>query len=39
MCKIVTEAADFAQNDPLPDVSELWTDVMWTRKGGLTMPN
>jgi pyruvate dehydrogenase E1 component alpha subunit len=25
--KIVTEAADFAQNDPLPDVSELWTDV------------
>ncbi len=25
--KIVTESADFAQNDPLPDVSELWTDV------------
>ncbi len=25
--KQVTEAADFAQNDPLPDVSELWTDV------------
>ncbi len=25
--KVVTEAADFAQNDPLPDVSELWTDV------------
>jgi pyruvate dehydrogenase E1 component alpha subunit len=25
--KVVTEAADFAQNDPLPDVSELWSDV------------
>jgi len=25
--KIVNEAADFAQADPEPDVSELWTDV------------
>jgi pyruvate dehydrogenase E1 component alpha subunit len=25
---IVTEAADFATNDPEPDVSELWTDVV-----------
>ena len=25
--KIVTEAADFAQSDPLPEASELWTDV------------
>jgi pyruvate dehydrogenase E1 component alpha subunit len=24
---IVNEAADFAQKDPEPDVSELWTDV------------
>ena len=24
---IVTEAADFATNDPEPDVSELWTDI------------
>ncbi|MEM6615940.1 MAG: pyruvate dehydrogenase (acetyl-transferring) E1 component subunit alpha [Pseudomonadota bacterium] len=24
---IVTEAAEFAQNDPEPDVSELWTDI------------
>ncbi|WP_319531743.1 pyruvate dehydrogenase (acetyl-transferring) E1 component subunit alpha [uncultured Cohaesibacter sp.] len=24
---IVSEAAEFAQNDPEPDVSELWTDV------------
>jgi pyruvate dehydrogenase E1 component alpha subunit len=24
---VVTEAAEFAQNDPEPDVSELWTDV------------
>jgi pyruvate dehydrogenase E1 component alpha subunit len=24
---IVNESADFAQNDPEPDVSELWTDV------------
>ena len=24
---IVAEAADFAQNDPEPDASELWTDV------------
>jgi pyruvate dehydrogenase E1 component alpha subunit len=24
---IVTAAADFATNDPLPDVSELWTDI------------
>jgi pyruvate dehydrogenase E1 component alpha subunit len=24
---IVTEAADFAQSDPEPDPSELWTDV------------
>ena len=23
----VTEAAEFAQNDPEPDVSELWTDI------------
>jgi pyruvate dehydrogenase E1 component alpha subunit len=25
---IVTEAAEFAQNDPEPDESELWTDVL-----------
>ena len=25
--KVVNESADFAQNDPEPDVSELWTDV------------
>ena len=25
---IVTEAAEFAQNDPEPDPSELWTDVV-----------
>jgi pyruvate dehydrogenase E1 component alpha subunit len=25
---IVTEAADFATNDPEPDVSELWTDIV-----------
>ena len=24
---IVTEAADFATNDPEPDASELWTDI------------
>jgi pyruvate dehydrogenase E1 component alpha subunit len=24
---IVADAADFAQNDPEPDVSELWTDI------------
>ena len=24
---VVTEAAEFAQNDPEPDVSELWTDI------------
>ncbi len=24
----VNEAADFAQNSPEPDVSELWTDVL-----------
>ncbi|MGI9462619.1 MAG: pyruvate dehydrogenase (acetyl-transferring) E1 component subunit alpha [Aestuariivirgaceae bacterium] len=24
---IVTDAAEFAQNDPEPDVSELWTDI------------
>ena len=24
---IVTEAADFAQSDPEPDASELWTDI------------
>jgi hypothetical protein len=27
---MVTEAADFAQNDPEPDVSELWTDIYAT---------
>ena len=27
---VVTEAAEFAQNDPEPDVSELWTDVYVT---------
>jgi pyruvate dehydrogenase E1 component alpha subunit len=26
--KIVTEAAEFAQNDPEPDPKELWTDVL-----------
>lgn len=26
--KIVSEAADFATNDPEPDASELWTDVV-----------
>jgi pyruvate dehydrogenase E1 component alpha subunit len=25
--QIVNESADFAQNDPEPDPSELWTDV------------
>ncbi len=25
---IVTEAAEFAQSDPEPDVSELWTDIL-----------
>jgi pyruvate dehydrogenase E1 component alpha subunit len=25
---IVQEAAEFAQNDPEPDVSELWTDIV-----------
>ncbi|WP_370640193.1 pyruvate dehydrogenase (acetyl-transferring) E1 component subunit alpha [Aurantimonas sp. HBX-1] len=25
--EIVADAADFAQNDPEPDVSELWTDI------------
>jgi pyruvate dehydrogenase E1 component alpha subunit len=25
---IITEAAEFAQNDPEPDESELWTDVL-----------
>jgi len=25
---IVAEAADFAQNDPEPDESELWTDIL-----------
>ena len=24
---VVTEAAEFAQNDPEPDPSELWTDI------------
>ncbi|MNL33340.1 Dehydrogenase E1 component [compost metagenome] len=24
---IVTEAADFATNDPEPDAAELWTDI------------
>jgi pyruvate dehydrogenase E1 component alpha subunit len=24
---IVNESADFAQNDPEPDVAELWTDI------------
>ncbi len=24
---IVNEAAEFAQNDPEPDVAELWTDI------------
>ena len=24
---IVTKASDFATNDPLPDESELWTDI------------
>ncbi|MEZ5816641.1 MAG: pyruvate dehydrogenase (acetyl-transferring) E1 component subunit alpha [Hyphomicrobiaceae bacterium] len=26
--KVVTQAAEFAQNDPEPDPSELWTDVL-----------
>ncbi|MGE0701035.1 MAG: pyruvate dehydrogenase (acetyl-transferring) E1 component subunit alpha [Hyphomicrobiaceae bacterium] len=26
--KVVTEAAEFAQNDPEPDPKELWTDVL-----------
>lgn len=26
--KIVNEAADFAQSDPEPDASELWTDIL-----------
>jgi pyruvate dehydrogenase E1 component alpha subunit len=26
--KIITEAAEFAQTDPEPDESELWTDVL-----------
>jgi len=26
--RIVNEAAEFAQNDPEPDPSELWTDVL-----------
>ena len=25
--QIVNESADFAQNDPEPDASELWTDI------------
>ncbi|MEO1702147.1 MAG: pyruvate dehydrogenase (acetyl-transferring) E1 component subunit alpha [Pseudomonadota bacterium] len=25
---IITDAADFAQNDPQPDPSELWTDIL-----------
>ncbi|MEM6665438.1 MAG: pyruvate dehydrogenase (acetyl-transferring) E1 component subunit alpha [Pseudomonadota bacterium] len=25
---VVTEAAEFAQNDPEPDISELWTDIL-----------
>ena len=25
---IVTKASDFATNDPLPDESELWTDIL-----------
>ena len=25
--KVVTEAADFAQADALPDPAELWTDI------------
>jgi pyruvate dehydrogenase E1 component alpha subunit len=27
---VVNEAAEFAQNDPEPDPSELWTDVTAT---------
>jgi pyruvate dehydrogenase E1 component alpha subunit len=26
--QIVNEAADFATNDPEPDPSELWTDIL-----------
>jgi pyruvate dehydrogenase E1 component alpha subunit len=26
--EVVADAADFAQNDPEPDVSELWTDIL-----------
>jgi pyruvate dehydrogenase E1 component alpha subunit len=25
---IVADAAEFAQNDPEPDASELWTDIV-----------
>ena len=25
---IVADSADFAQSDPEPDVSELWTDIL-----------
>ena len=27
-CKVVAEAADFAENSPEPDPSELYTDVL-----------
>jgi len=30
---VVTAAAEFAQNDPEPDVSELWTDVLIPASG------
>ena len=26
--EIVNDAADFATNDPEPDVAELWTDIL-----------
>jgi pyruvate dehydrogenase E1 component alpha subunit len=31
--RIVTEAAEFAQNDPEPDPKELWTDVLLEARG------
>ena len=34
---IVADAAEFAQTDPEPDASELWTDITLVR-GGRTMP-
>ena len=35
MREIVNEAADFAHDDPEPDPSELWTDIIAERRHAL----